>query len=361
MTLQELLSNAQAYQVFLNTAAEQFDTPLWSRYMVEKYVNSLSWKALQGTVREVAAGTIKDFSSGKPVKTRPTLGQATGDIPSMGDQWQMTPKQLRDMLDIANTANFVGANQTQVLLDYLFPEVRKAALSPQKRLDWILLQSISTGGVIVNTTSNPDGVVWTIDWGITPTHVSVAAWAVGTTTSVPITDFRAILETRRAAGIPTAAIAMNWNTWNKMVSSSQILSNLGIRIQTGNKLIVASAVNTVTVDMLNIYFDSIGLPSVIIIDAPIRIESSKGTTTAVQGFADDRVAFLPSLELGELQWTYANEQRIPDKIKTYGTVNNVLVAQYLKESNFYTEYEFNAFPVLNAAAEISIMHTDATS
>lgn len=360
MTLSELLANAQAYQLFLDNSAQLFDVPVWSRFMTDKYVNSLSWKALGGAAREVAAGSIKDFSSPKPIKTRPTLSVATGDIPSMGDQWQMSPRELRDMLDIQQTASIVGGDSTQMLLDYLFPEVKRAALAPQKRLDWLLLQSISEGQIVVNTTSNPDGVVWTVSWAITPTHAAVI-WSVGGTTSTPLTDFRSIIATREGLGFPTAVIAMNQNTWNKMISSTQLIGNLGFRIPTKGGDLTATVANFVTFDMVNTYLVAIGLPPIMILNVPIRIESSKGTTVAVQGFSDDRVAFLPSMDLGELQWTYANEQRVQDKIKTYGTVNNVLVAQYMKEANFYTEYEFNAFPVLRAAPEISIMHTDATS
>lgn len=362
MLLSELLSDAQAFQLFLDRSKERFDVPVWSQFLTDQYVNSLSWKALGGAVLQVAAGTIKDFSADKPVKTRPDLSKAEGEIPSMGDQWQLSPRKLRDMLDIAQTASIVSGNQTQLLLDYLFPEIKKASLAPQKRLDWILLQSLSTGQVVVDTTSNPDGLVWTIDWSISHTHAGTAAWAVGTTTSVPVTDFRTIIASRRSNGIPTEAILMNQNTWDKMVSSSQITGVFGVRIPTNkNGEMTISPVSFITKDLVNTYFAQVGLPPIMIIDVPIRIESSKGTSTSVQGFADDRVAFVPSLNLGELQWTYANEQRIPDKKKTYGTVNNVMIAQFLEKANFFTEYEFNAFPVLTESNMIQLLVTNSTS
>ena len=233
MTLAELLANAQQYQMFLDKTQEQFDAPVWQSFLTEKYVSSLTWKSLGGSVREVAAGTIKDFSAEKPIKSRPNLSQATGDIPSIADQWQMTPRQLRDMLDIAQTAGIIGGGETAILLDYLFPEIRKAALSPQKRIDWLLLQSLSEGQIVVDTTSNPDGVVWTVQWDITPTHVAVA-WTVGGTTATPLTDFRTIMTTRRGKGLPTAAILMNQNTWDKMVCSTQLAGVFGIRVPKAN-------------------------------------------------------------------------------------------------------------------------------
>ena len=59
--------------------------------------------------------------------------------------------------------------------------------------------------------------------------------------------------------------------------------------------------------------------------------------------------------------TYCNEERKPNKVKSYAKSENVLVSKYADlDGNEFTEGEFNAFPVLNKVNHIAILKTDVS-
>ena len=114
--------------------------------------------------------------------------------------------------------------------------------------------------------------------------------------------------------------------------------------------------------MVNSLFRGVGLPVIELIDYPVQVEEKDGSFSTVLPFADDRVTFVVDNNLGELIYSYANEQRRPVNGKSYATAMNVLISKFAdNDGNEFTEGEFNAFPVLNAVSRMSILITDATS
>lgn len=360
-TIVELLSDSLAFQTLINNTQEQFDAPIWGNYLTEEFSLRLEWKAVLGIMEQSPMAAVIDFSSGKPIFVRPTVSKLSGEIPTFGAKWQMNKGEVRDFLDLQKSVGNLGIDPTK-LIDFLMPDIKRAAISPHATIDRLFLEVISTGQMTMTATNNPKGVIWeALDWGITTSNVAVV-WTTGTyATMTPITDIKAVVDGNDAS---FDTIKMSRATFNLMVNSTEFKSmftrDFGVSGGTVKGTTVANAF--FGVERVNEYFETIDLPMIEIIDKKVVIEAVDGTRSTIKPFADNRVSFSVGNDYGKMVYTYANEEELPIPGKTYAKSNNVLISKYRDNNGSeYTESEFNAFPVINKANEMQIMITDVAA
>jgi hypothetical protein len=91
-----------------------------------------------------------------------------------------------------------------------------------KRLDYMVLEGLSTGSITVTATNNPDGVVSdTIDLLHSNSNKSNAAvtWATAAS-ATPIADIEAAVKTQRDKGNIIAKILLTPTSWGYFQKSS---------------------------------------------------------------------------------------------------------------------------------------------
>lgn len=343
----------------MDNSVAQFEAPVWSKYLTERFSLSLDWRGIMAVMENSPAASVIDFSSGKPIATRPTVSKINGEMASLGNKYQMSKRQVRDLLELQDNVGKMGIN-VATLIDFLIPDVKRATVGPHKAIDRLLLEGMSTGTMSLTATNNPKGVIWNsaLDWGIEQTFASVVWSAANAATMKPITDIKKKVKDGIAKGRKYSIMSMSSATFDIMVGSTEFKDSfktqLGAFTQVSNILL--------SVDTVNALFRGVGLPTIELIDYPVQVEKADGTYTTILPFANDRVSFRVDDNVGELLYTYANEQRRPVAGKSYATAMNVLVSKYSdNDGNEFTEGEFNAFPVINAASTMSIIKTDATS
>jgi len=359
-TLASLLSESKAFQFVMDNAVAQFEAPIWSKYLTERFSLSLDWRGILAVMENSPAASVIDFSSGKPIAVRPSISKISGELAAFGNKYQMSKRQVRDLLELQDNVGKMGIN-VATIIDFLIPDVKRATVGPHKAIDRLLLEGMSTGLMSLTATNNPKGVIWNsaLDWGIEQTFVATAVWSTANAATMkPLIDIKKKVKDGIAKGRKYTTMAMSSATFDIMVGSAQFTDSfktqLGNFTQVSNILLAPETVNAL--------FRGVGLPAIEIIDYPVQVEKADGTYTTILPFADGRVSFRVDDNVGELLYTYANEQRRPVAGKSYATAMNVLVSKYSdNDGNEFTEGEFNAFPVINAASTMSIMKTDALS
>jgi hypothetical protein len=349
-TFSQLMEDGKLFKAFVDQVMKNMTyVPLWKQFMNWEYTPTLTFQAYMATQGAAVAGSVINFASGKPIRKRPTIGQLTGTLGQIGDVFQMDALTIRKILELEER---IARNEAGIsdLFNFIYGDFEKAAIAPHKRLDHWVLSGMSTGLVTVDLANNPDGVAFEIDLGITSYPVYGGSWSLTTTTHTPLTDIRAVMDARRVLGQIPTTMYMSRNTFNKMVKSAEF----GVFSLEMKQNIRTNALNFITVDMVNTYLSALGLPNIVIIEAPMALPDG----TVVYPFADDRVTFVTAPNLGTMQYSYAIEQRAPKTGKTYATVDNVLIASFENNEGRFLEYELNAFPAFEGYKQIAILQTN---
>lgn len=358
-TIVGLLSESKAFQFVMDNAVAQFEQPIWNKYLTEKFSLSLDWRGILAVMENSPAASVIDFSSGKPIASRPAISKINGELAAFGNKYQMSKRQVRELLELQDNVGKMGINVATVL-EHLIPDVKRATLGPHKAIDRLLLEGMSTGLMTLTAANNPKGVIWnsSLDWGIGKSYASVVWSEANAATMKPLKDIKAVVKAGIAKGYRYSSIKMSSATFDIMVGSDEFTNSF--KTQMGNFTQISNVL--LAPETVTALFRGVGLPAIEIIDYPVQVEGKDGAFTTVLPFADHRVTFVVSDNIGELLYSYANEQRRPVAGKSYATALNVLVSKFSdNDGNEFTEGEFNAFPVINAAKTMNILHTNATS
>lgn len=362
-TLQSVLAQGQDFQAFMDDAALTFDAPYWQemQFASAQYSNERTWQGVLSVAESVPAATIIDFSGNKPIKRRPAISELSGEIPTMGDKLQMDKEEVRKFFEYQDrlaSGKITGLDELE-LLNFIYPDLRIAVTAPHQRLDYMMLETISTGSTTLTKTNNPAGVTWNaLDWGVNQKYVSTV-WS--NTAATPITDIHEVVKYWRAQGIEMSYMLMNWTTFYQMLATTQFTTKFALGVTRGANKTDQNPMPVIGLDTVNAHFVAMGLPEIKIVNKPINIEAKTGVYSSSTPFANSRVTFVPNLDFGKIVHTYANMQRLQDASRMYAVNNLTSISRWVDGDNEFTEYELNAIFVLNKAKQMSILQTDATS
>lgn len=346
-TFLQLLEKAKNWQAWIDKVKKESTyKAIWKKYMGWEYSPTLTFQAYMANYGSAAMASIIEYGAGKPIRKRPTAGQLNGTIPSMGDKFQMDALMIRKALELEEKLKREGGNMAE-LYDFLFGDFEEAMIAPHKRLDYLVLQGMSTGNLTVAVADdNPEGIEFDLDLGMTKLKTKGPVWSIGGTTSTPITDIRDHID---ALSFTPNVMRMTTNTFRKMISSTEFKGAFSATFGRSK----VDPVNALTPAMVNPYLEGLELPVIEI----MKDKVAKPDGTEVNPFADDRVCFAQAGELGNVQYTYANEERMPEKTKNYQTVDKVLLAYGNENGGRFLEYELNALPAFTKYKKMAILDT----
>ena len=357
MERQTILKELQkdGLQILIDRTNEVFRTPFWKRLFDWKYTVELNWTSYLGKVQNSVAATVTSFNAAAPLRTRKTMRKTTGEIPKIQEMFQMDEKDLRTYLQLAQSAD---ADEAELLAIY-FDDIKKAAEAPHKRLDMFSLEGLSTGKITIDTSNNPDGMVLeeAVDLGMPVDNKYGTQGEVwnNATGATPITDITKVRDDAMGNGKILTKMYMRRSVFNNMRKSAEVKDAVSFWA-TGKK----TGKVAMTLDYVNEYLQAEGLPVIEIVEIPINIESKDGSVTTVQPFSQYNVAFVAQQKLGKMYHTFSVEKLHKDPIKTYATVDNVLLKQWNQPSPLmeFTACELLAFPAFNEIERIYLLNTN---
>lgn len=352
--LKQITDDSTVFQNFLDSTEKTFqDQIVWPMWLRPDLTMGLDFRAVASKLEAVPMASVVDYESGKPLSDKQKQAILSGELETMGNAWEMSK---RDMLKYKNILDSTIVTDPNELVRAFFGDINEAIVGPNKRIDYLMLQSISKGTLEVTKADNPKGKpVAAIDWQIANSGVATV-WTDAAAT--PLTDIENAIEAQQDKGINVTQVLMNRATFRNMTATNQVKQAFGQRITTGNKMVTQAGQVSISLKDLNTYVeDQYGYT--IVIENSL-FHSVKGDA-AVRGFADHRVCLKPDGAFGEMAYMQPLEMEAQDQGWSYAFSQYVMVKKQNKNGTSVTENEMTAFPIISRAPELYILKTDETA
>lgn len=326
-------------------------TYLYMRQLREVFSPTLKWNRLT-LDRSIVAADVVALDSERPLKSRPALSTANGDIPKLAIKRYKDEKELvaiRSMLSDPNA-------ETEVARQLIAEPADFCSRGIMERIEYMYLQAISTGLCVIPDAENV-GTGIRVDFGHPDSQKYGANKPWGTDGATPISDITRIISDAADLGYVITRIMSDSATFNAARNSDEgkmiTLGFLGTAIAgTGGALPNVSSAN-----FRDAVKDEYGIEWEVV-NRSIRVEKN-GVKTAVRPFAANTVAFLTSDQTGTLQYGASIEDTFPTEGVTYSKVAPyITVMQYSKTDpkREWTAAEGFAMPVIEVD-ELFLLNT----
>lgn len=338
LTLDKILANPKFVGAVLNRLESQVhDQIQWRRYLDFQQSKDRIFKSVQGNSSAVRMGSIIDKHSGKPIRGRKGLREGILEVADLGDRFQMDRERL-EMLDALLKSDTINATE---IANFLVDDFRELVLAPNKRMDKVVGDLISTGKAQVVEEDNAKGVK-VLDLNINMESVKTTTAQKG-----KLMPFLQELSSTYAH-LGFGVIEMNQETFFKRFATSKELQAT-FKHKLGESEIVASGI--LSEDAVSALFQTMDLPAVRVVKG--KVFTLKGEAQNV--FTTDRLTFMPTGKIGKMRWhlPYEANDRVPNK--SYSLLDGgLLVATSRTDEGRFSEYSAEWVPEINASRMLNL-------
>ena len=300
------------------------------------------WESLTINNQIVMADIIA-MDSSLPLKSRPSISKAGGDIPKMGIALFLNEKQLTDL----DTLVRLGGNNVTQINQALFSDLPKVIGGIYERNERIFLEGLSEGVSIVD--SDNDGTGIRIDYGFAPANkrgVSVL-WSTPATAK-PITDIQNLVNVANTNGDTFTKVMMDRTAFGNLVQNPEVKSNfIFLSGVTGD----GTNVPSLGEDQVKGFFRNKWGIDFEIVDRTVKYQLDK-TIANKKPWADGRVVFTTSENVGDLQYSVLAEENHPVDGRTYTKADGYILTSKYRTSETslreWTSAQARVIPVINA-------------
>lgn len=361
MTILEIIQNPRAFDAFVNENMKNSTYKIgWDREMDVEYEASKNWAAATADYAAAMLGTVIDKNAGRPKRDMPNIGELSGTMARIGDEWQIDNERLEKYYYMenrfrdraANLSNEQKAAQYAKIVKYLFNPFELAAIAPHRRIWAQYLEGLSDGQVTLTKTNNAGGVVWSaaISTGISKKLLrsTDVVWSAATLATMDVLGVLQYAEDiADAAGRTVIKHRVSKATAALITQCTQFKNLIGLN---STKLKTATA-PAMSLPLVNEYLSLVGL-------APIEVVNEKGvlnTGTSVSLFKDGRLVSQCAERVATLKVSDPLETIDPVPNKIYTSYNDNLVSQWRNEQGRYVAYEMFAFPAFVGKGDVFIL------
>jgi len=360
-TVLENIQTAVGFSFFVNENMKTSTYKIgWTAEMDVEYEASKSFSAITADYAAAILGTVIDKNSERPKHDMPTIGEITGKITRMGDEWQMDTDRLERYFLMENRYRDTSKNFSEVqklsqyaaLTKYLFNPYELASIAPHRRILAQYWEGLSTGSIGLTKLNNKGGLIWKAKLDLIENKRLMrkddVIWSKATLTTMNVIDvLQYAEEVADAAGKTVLTHRMSKATAALVCQCAQLKGLIGMnlgKIQT----LTSPALGVTTV---NQYLAAIEL-------APIEVIKEKGyleNGTSFSMFADGRVVSQCAPRVAVLKVADPLELVDPLPNKVYASFNDNLVSQWKNEKGRFIAYEMFAFPVFTGRNDLFIL------
>lgn len=323
--------------------------PYFHRTMLRKeFSATLKWGSLSVNGNVVSADVVAKDSS-LPLKKRDSIRKADGDIPKLGMKLSLNESTMNEL----NILLATGGADTEVLRK-LFADADRCISGIWERLEFMFLQALSTGVILVTDDDNP-GVGIRVDFG----HPDDNKYGVGKpwtdATAKPIDDIEHVISQARLNGDVVRYILMDKDTFNSFKANAQVKEQYAFYLgYTGSNVPAVPSV-----DKANEFLSANQGVQITVIDRPVQVEIA-GKRKSVNPWEAGAVVFLTDMMVGTLTYGTLAEETHQSKSVDYQKVDDfILVSKYHKNDPIreFTSSQALVLPVINNVDSIYIMDT----
>ena len=337
--------------------ARQYEALYWPTLFPVQNVNTLDGKTIIGDAGSRGAAHVISYDAKAPEASRKAIATQYFDIPKIAQSRRKTEKEI---IEHAVTRSIRGNDA--VIEDY-FNDIDFCIDSCNARIEWLVLQAISTTKVQLTYTNNPMGIVneTEVDFGMPTANKKTVAviWsAANAATMTPITDFKAVVKAGRAKGIYFQRALMHPDLFDFITGSTEF-QNACKSLLVGESTVLG----TLGVETANKVFTALRLPPISLVETSVGIENKAGVVSEVNPFSVNHVTFIPSTILGSLyNGPIAEEIEKPAQVIQAKRGNVLLSMQRdFNPVSVLTKGECNVFPSWPTIDRCFSLYTDHAS
>ena len=357
----ETIQNPVAFSFFLNENMKTSTYKIgWTAEMDVEYEASKSFSTITATYAAAILGTVIDKNGNRPKHGMPSVGDITGKITRMGDEWQMDNDRLERYFLMENRFRDSAKNlskeqqlvQYKALVKYLFNPYELAAIAPHRRILAQYWEGLSTGSITLTKTNNEGGLVWSAGLDLEMAKRNMRStdvvWSKDTLATMNVIDTLKYAEdVADVAGKTVLVHRMSKSTFALVSQCTQLKGLIGMNL---GKIQTLST-PAMGIDTVNTYLAAVEL-------APIEVIKEKGVLpdgTSFPMFTSGRVVSQCAPKVAVLKVSDSLELIDPLPNKTYAQFNDNLVSQWRNEKGRFIAYEMFAFPVFTGREDLFIL------
>lgn len=316
-----------------------------------------TYEQMEATVGLIPMATVVDYDSPAPLRGTQGATLSTGSIIRMKHGFVINEKEIRTQMLLVQRRADLNITALQKIL---FNSTDNLIGGNYMRLTHMALQAESTGGYILDSESNPDGLSMVFDFNVPAgnykkcgfgTYGTKYAWT--NDLANPIGDLQDMVQFADDNFKAYGVIRMSKATWRKFIAQKTVRE----RVYLGQGYVNISDMPTAWQPLesqVRLLLTGLGLPPIEVVDAQCATEKYDPTTkklvwTATKPFADDVVLLRPAGAIGETKC--AEPIMIPDPAARQATFDGgrTLLTQTF-DADMKTQKiqsELTALPVLS--------------
>ena len=337
------------------------NTPLpyyYRQYLRKVFSVDGKWSTISVNNSLVAADLIA-MDSEIPLKTRPTMGIYTGDIPKLGMELALNEKELTDLQTLVARLGFNGSASTAQIVAKLFRDTDRVIGGVYERLEMMFLQGLSSGVTVVDDSETVGtGIRLTFNYPTANQFTSSTTWA-NAGTATPFTDMQKVIDAAVNNGDVITAVLMDRTTLNRIAATNE-----GKQLYASASGFFGANIPVPTLDQLNTAVRAKYGFEIRIIERSVRLEKN-GAKVAINPWKFGSVVFITSDQLGSLTHARLAEMDHPSAGVSHQTADEfMLVSKFvlnrpsLKE---VTNVQARVIPVIDAVDQIYILDSTVTT
>lgn len=320
-------------------------------WLTNRYSPTLKWEALSGNGTTVAADVVT-LDSELPLKMRDSISKVSGDVPKIGIKMYLNESQLQN-IDIMMKR---GDREKEIVAS-LFNDLQKCIYGVHERLEYMLLQALSTGVTVIaneGSDKNNIGKGIRVDYGIPAANRLLVETIWSNVASKPLDDIQKVLDKAEEDGNVITVVRMDQVTFNNFRKTTQVKEQYAL-FANGS---AGSVLPTPSLSKVNAFLlDDKGL-QIEIINRSIKIERN-GVRTSVKPWEEGKVTFLTTGDkVGGLVWGDLAEENHPVKNIDYVKASTFILTSKWSSTEPLKEWSramANVIPVLENVDQIYIL------
>lgn len=313
-----------------------------------EFSTTLKWGTLSSNNTMVSADVVA-MDSSLPLKERDSIKKYEGDIPKLGMKLYLNEKTMSDIGILQRTTG-----QENEVVRKLFADTKKVTVGIYEMLEFMFLQSLSSGVTSITNEKNP-GLGIRIDFGHPASNKFGAVTKWSDPNSKPLDDIERITTVARAKGDLLPYIYMDRTTFNSFKKNAQVREMFAFSLGfTGTNVPIPS------LQQVNDFLTSNYGITITIIERTVTFEKN-GERTVKTPWAENAVVFLPTTQVGTLTYGRLAEEDHPAKQVDYQKVANyILLSKYHKNDPIreFTSSQALVLPVIDNMESIYILDAE---
>lgn len=300
------------------------------------------WTSITADNQNVVADVVA-MDSPLPLKLRPSISTASGDIPKLGMEMKMNENQL-DQLDTMVAKN---ADVSEIVTE-LFDDAKRALVGIEEQKEYLFLRGLSSGVALTDSDNVGSGI--RVDYGYKTENKSgvPVVWTTAAT-ATPITDIQEVISTANAAGKTIAYIMVDKVTYNvarKTTEAANLYATSIGNFGTTKPIPSYAAFQEFLETELGV--------QIIIVDRSVKFEKD-GVKKTVKAWDEGKVILLTDNNVGNLVWKKVVEDSHRSKAVEYRNGEfGTLLSKYVTHKPFgeWTDVQARQLPVITGVDQI---------